>query len=106
MFGASLRCPVCNQYAPDRCTCKKETNMNIKSANGVTGMLLNPYHNEGKWIFRVYDNGTFKDYDLCHSDLCVTINDDDAFFYKDPNGPNRLDHGPETLGVKENKDVQ
>jgi hypothetical protein len=23
MFGSSLRCPVCNQYAPDRCTCKK-----------------------------------------------------------------------------------
>jgi hypothetical protein len=21
MFGATLRCKVCNQYAPDRCTC-------------------------------------------------------------------------------------
>jgi len=23
MFGGKLRCPVCNQYAPDRCTCNK-----------------------------------------------------------------------------------
>ena len=73
--------------------------MKITNANGVAGMLLNPYHNEGKWTFRVTnDNGTFTDYDLCHSDLCVTINDADAVFYKDPNGPNRLDHSPETLG--------
>lgn len=24
MFGATLRCKVCNQYVPDRCTCKPE----------------------------------------------------------------------------------
>ena len=73
--------------------------MRIENANGTQGMLLNPYHKDGEWVFRVYHgNGTFTDYDLCHSDLCVTINDADAFFYKDPNGPNRLDHSPATLG--------
>lgn len=28
MFGASLRCPTCNQYTPDRCTCKKPSAIN------------------------------------------------------------------------------
>lgn len=73
--------------------------MKITSADGVQGILLNPYHSEGKWVFRVtHDNGTFTDYDLEHSDLCITIHDSDAFLYKDPNGPNRLDHSPATLG--------
>jgi len=27
MFGGKLRCPVCNQYAPDRCTCNKSSIM-------------------------------------------------------------------------------
>lgn len=77
--------------------------MKITSADGVQGMLLNPYHQEGKWTFRVYnyENHTHIDYDLDHSDLCVTIKDPDAFFYRDPNGPNRLDHSPATLGQKE-----
>lgn len=24
MYGATLRCPVCNHYHPDRCTCRKD----------------------------------------------------------------------------------
>ena len=76
--------------------------MRIENANVTQGMLLNPSHKDVEWVFRVYHgNGTFTDYDLCHSDLCVTINDADAFFYKDANGPNRLDHSPATLGNKE-----
>lgn len=76
--------------------------MKIKDANGVQGVLLNPYHQDGKWIFRTYNNdGTFIDYDLCHSDLCVIINDFDAALYEDVGGHNRLDHSAETFGIKE-----
>ena len=28
--------------------------MKIINANGVQGCLLNPYHQDGKWVFRVY----------------------------------------------------
>ena len=30
MFGSSLRCKDCNQYAPDRCTCEKGNTMKYK----------------------------------------------------------------------------
>jgi hypothetical protein len=73
--------------------------MKIESANGKKGFLLNPYHKDGKWVFRVYDGkGGFVDYDLCHSDLFVAIEDADAFFYDDGNGNTILDHSPATLG--------
>jgi hypothetical protein len=66
------------------------------SANGTTGHLL--YTGDGRYIFRVYqDNFDFTDYDLHHSDLCVTITDEDATLYSDEHGY-RLDHNPETLG--------
>jgi hypothetical protein len=72
--------------------------MIITTANGVRGCLLNPYHAEGKWTFRVYlEDGEFKDYDLCHSDLFVTIDDADACFYEDGETM-LLDHSPATLG--------
>jgi hypothetical protein len=68
------------------------------SANGIEGHLI--YTGEGKYVFRVYDKDhNFVDYDLMHSDLCVTINDSDAFFYRN-NEENTLDHSPETLGIK------
>jgi hypothetical protein len=71
---------------------------NIKSANGVTGSLL-PVGRT--WVFRVYhDNGDFTDYDIFHSDLQVTINDADAYFYERENGELYLDHSPQTLGIK------
>ena len=75
--------------------------MKITNADGVQGILLNPYHKEGAWVFRVHDYnlGTYTDYDLRHSDLCVTINDADAFFYNN-DGDAKLDHSPETLGIK------
>jgi hypothetical protein len=69
-----------------------------KLAEGVQGQLI--YTGMGKYMFRVYtDSGEFTDYDLHHSDLCVTITDSDATFYSDAFG-NRLDHNPETLGIK------
>ena len=70
--------------------------MKPKSANGVTGHLI--YTLNGKYMFRVYDaEHNFVDYDLQHSDLCVTIIDEDAYFYLN----SILDHAPATLGVEE-----
>jgi hypothetical protein len=69
-----------------------------KPANGVSGCLLQPF-TEGPVIFRVYnEDKTFTDYDLWHSDLFVTINDTDAYFYK-TNKYQCLDHAPSTLGL-------
>ena len=71
-----------------------------KSANGVTGHLI--YLHNGNYAFRVYnkEDGTFIDYDLMHSDLCVTINDEDASFYHyEIDDAHQLDHSPETLGI-------
>ena len=70
--------------------------MKIKPANGTTGHLI---RNGYEMWFRVYDGTTFTDYDLTHSDLCVTISDEDSAFYSDPQSDS-LDHSPETLGIK------
>ena len=70
--------------------------MKIKPANGTTGHLI---RNGYEMWFRVYDGTTFTDYDLTHSDLCVTIRDEDSAFYSDPQSDS-LDHSPETLGIK------
>ena len=76
----------------------EKTAMTIKSANGVTGHLLRSGYDV---VFRVYDeNHQFTDYDLTHSDLCVTITDEDAAFYSEPRS-DRLDHSPATLGIAE-----
>jgi hypothetical protein len=70
------------------------------SANGVKGHIIY-VHGADKYQFRVYDSEhNFVDYDLMHSDLTVTINDEDAFFYRSDN-IDRLDHSPATLGIKE-----
>jgi hypothetical protein len=68
------------------------------SANGITGHLLRSV--DGEYFFRVYDaDHNFVDFDIHHSDLCVTINDVDAFFYRG-DGVDRLDHSPNTIGIK------
>jgi hypothetical protein len=69
--------------------------MTAKPANGAEGHLIRSF--DGNYYFRVYDGTVFIDYDLTHSDLCVTITDPDAFFYSDDN-QDRLDHSPATLG--------
>jgi len=72
--------------------------MKPTSANGVTGCLL-PMFGEQTWVFRVYnEDGTFTDYDIHHSDLSVTITDEDAYFYERASGEPYLDHSPATLG--------
>lgn len=65
------------------------------SATGTTGFLC--YNIDGSYFFRVYSENGFKDYDLVHSDLKVTIEDDDAYFYEASDYA-ILDHSPETLG--------
>jgi hypothetical protein len=68
------------------------------SANGVNGVLIKTLNG---YMFRVYDNDhNFVDYDLQHSDLSVTITDEDAFFYRDE-FRDKLDHAPATLGHEE-----
>jgi len=72
--------------------------MKLTNANGVSGVLL-PIGET--WVFRVYhENGEFTDYDIFHSDLSITINDGDAFFYERRDGQPYLDHSPETLGIR------
>lgn len=71
--------------------------MKPKSADGVEGCLIRSF--DGRYYFRVYDaEHNFVDYELRHSDLSVTINDPDAFFYRDE-FIDRLDHAPATLGI-------
>ena len=72
------------------------------SANGMSGVLL-PIG--GSMVFRVYEpDGMFTDYDIYHSDLCVTIADEDAYLYTSKNGEPYLDHSPATLGKGDNND--
>jgi len=76
------------------------------SAKGLTGYLI--YCGDGQFRIRIYDQqnyaiervATFKDYDIKHSDLFFEISDDDAYLYE--NGDKCwIDHGPDTLGIKE-----
>ena len=69
---------------------------NLGSADKVTGHLLFNYA-LNTFVFRVYADGTFIDYDIKHSDLVVTIDDKDANFYQNCER-SFIDHSPETLG--------
>lgn len=76
--------------------------MKAVSANGTTGILIPVFvdDNAPKIVFRVYNSVTdfsYIDYDLNHSDLQVTVNDEDAYFYDGL----YLDHSPLTLGIKD-----
>ncbi len=68
-----------------------------QQATGTTGFLC--YSTDGTYFFRVYATDGFKDYDLVHSDLEITIKDNDAFFYETEEY-SILDHSPATLGIK------
>lgn len=74
--------------------------MKIKSAKGVRGHLL---WSGNDYFFRVYDKddrSRFTDYDLVHSDLEITIEEEDSCLYEHEDGENTLDHSPETLGIE------
>jgi len=74
----------------------------VSDASGVQGMLLRSL--DGSYFFRVYHHDNhqeFTDYELRHSDLSVTIaNDELASFYK-LKDENILDHSPGVLGLEE-----
>lgn len=70
--------------------------MTATKATGVEGCLIRGI--DGEYYFRVYDaDHNFVDYDLAHTDLSITITDQDAYFYREP-GHDVLDHAPATLG--------
>ena len=72
--------------------------MEITSANGREGYLI--WCGGDRYVFRIYDiYHNFVDYDLCHSDMRIKIVDTDAHFYVDGTDA-RIDHSPETLGIK------
>lgn len=68
----------------------------MKPAKGVKGCLLRTI--DGRAVFRIYEKDfTFKDYDIYHHDMFITIDDDDAFLYES-DGKMFIDYGPATLG--------
>ena len=73
--------------------------LKIESADGQAGYLI--WCGGDRYVFRVYTQAPddFTDYDILHTDVRVVIQDTDAYFYSDA-GSNRLDHSPDTLGLK------
>jgi len=73
--------------------------MPARSAKDINGTLIRSF--DGVYYFRIYHGPEqFEDYELTHTDLSVTITDDDAFLYADQLGQ-RLDHSPQTLSATE-----
>jgi hypothetical protein len=74
--------------------------LKIESADGREGLLI--WCGGDRYVFRIYSDAPheFVDYDLRHSDMRVKIVDSDAFFYTDEQGA-RVDHSPDTLGIKQ-----
>jgi len=67
-----------------------------KPAKGTRGFLIRTFN--GYNVFRVYEkDGSFKDYNIYHDDLEITIEDDFATLYGDKE---TLDYSPEVLGKK------
>lgn len=77
----------------------------VTSANGVKGCIIDsPVSGP---FFRVYDEfHNFRDYEIRHSDLFITIDDEDACFHEHPDGSITLDHSPETLGISEEQYIR
>jgi len=80
----------------------KQENIKVTSARGAKGCILRTF--DGRTIFRVYNPvyaDKFKDYDLAHSDIFVTLDADcEAAFYEYEDGRAVLDHEPDVLGIK------
>ena len=70
----------------------------VKPAAGTKGILCRSI--DGGYFLRVTQtDGDYKDYDLRHSDLSITIDlDEEAAFYE-AGETLTLDHAPETLGL-------
>jgi hypothetical protein len=68
----------------------------MRSANNTTGYLIRVGDDI---MFRVYDaSNNFTDYEIYHYDMCVTIQDTDAYFYKNED-LDFIDYSPQTLGI-------
>ena len=70
----------------------------MRSANKVSGYLIRVGDD---FMFRVYDCNVvdkFTDYNIYHYDMCITINDTDAYFYKNDT-THFIDYSPQTLGI-------
>lgn len=74
--------------------------MNCHPARGAQGILIRTVTDD--IVLRIYNSdGDFVDFDIAHSDLSITITDEDAFFYQHEDGTLTLDHSPAVLGLTE-----
>lgn len=77
----------------------------VKSARDLTGILIRTIDSHGqlsKFMIRVYSDKEpfFKDYDIEHFDLTISITDEDAYLYEDDvTHENYIDYSPGTLGL-------
>lgn len=70
----------------------------VQPAGGVEGILCRT--DGGEYFFRVYKpDGSFRDYDLRHDDLRVTIAPDEMASFYEVGQEGVLDHSPEALGL-------
>ena len=76
----------------------QKAKVRVASADGVKGCIIDsPISGP---FFRVYNEDyTFTDFAIFHSDMFVTIADEDAYFYFSEDGTVSIDHSPETLGL-------
>jgi len=71
---------------------------NVRPAKGIEGHLI--YTAMGDFMFRVYSSdNSFVDYKILHSDLLMTVIDDDSVLCEAKDGTPVLDHHPNTLGL-------
>lgn len=70
------------------------TQQTILPAQGSRGHLI---WCVDRYMFRVYHDQTFTDYDIRHADLEIEIVDPDSAFYDG----RILDYSPETLGIQQ-----
>lgn len=74
--------------------------MNSHPARGAKGILIRTVTDDV--VLRIYNSeGDFVDFDIEHSDLAITVTDEDAHFYQHDDGRLVLDHSPKTLGIED-----
>lgn len=74
--------------------------MNCHPARGAHGILIRTVTDDV--VLRIYNgDGDFVDFDIAHSDLSITVTDEDAYFYQHADGTLTLDHSPAVLGLIE-----
>jgi|APSaa5957512576_1039674.scaffolds.fasta_scaffold01691_2 hypothetical protein len=81
---------------------KKSKYKNERSADGVNGILIFSMF-DNKPLFRIYDKkyeDGFKDFEIFHDDVSITINDPLASFYDIDEETSILDHPSQVLGIE------